>query len=83
MITAKQANELREQAIENEIEERRERASKYCEELSSLIEQKAKEKHILITIEVENNIRNYVIHELTSNGYKANINWNNTITVMW
>jgi hypothetical protein len=83
MITAKQATELREKAIENEIAEKRERASRFCEELGYTIERRAKEKYTSVKTEVDNDIRNYVSRELADNGYRVEINTDNTITVMW
>ena len=83
MITAKQANELREKAVENEIAEKRERASRFCEELGYTIERRAKEKYTSLKTEVDNDIRNYVVHELKDNGYRVEINTDNTISVMW
>ena len=52
MITAKQANELREKAIENEIAEKRERALRFCEELGYTIERRAKDKYTSVKTEV-------------------------------
>ena len=83
MITAKQANELRDKAIEEEIMDKRERTSKFCEELGYVIERRAKEKYTLVTTEVAQDIRNYAVRELVDNGYKVDIHTNNTITVMW
>lgn len=83
MITAKQANELREQVIENEIAEKREIAHKFCEELGYTIEKAAKEKYTSIKTKVDTDIRNYVARELVDNGYKVEINTDNTISVMW
>lgn len=83
MITAKQANELREQAIENEIKAKRERATAFCEELGYVIERRAKDKYTSVKTEVDNDIRNYVARELADNGYKVEINTDNTISVMW
>jgi hypothetical protein len=83
MITAMQANELREKAIELEIAEKRERTDKFCEELGFVIERRAKEKYSMVTTEVANDIRNYAVHALAENGYKVTINTDNTITVMW
>lgn len=83
MITAKQASILVDEAREKEILEKRTRTIKFCEELGHTIERRAKEKLTLVTIEVEQDIRNYVSRELVDNGYKVNINTDNTITVMW
>ncbi len=83
MITAKQANELREQAIKNEIAEERKKASKLCEELGYIIERRAREKHTSIKTEVDNDIRNYVSRELIDNGYKVDVHTDGTITVHW
>lgn len=83
MITAKQANELREKAIENEIAEKRERAYKFCEELGYTIERRAREKHTSIKTEVDNDIRNYVSRELIDNGYKVDVHTDGTIVVHW
>ena len=74
MITAKQATELREKAIENEIAEKRERASRFCEELGYTIERRAKDKYTSVKTEVDNDIRNYVSRELADNGYRVEIN---------
>ena len=83
MITAKQANELREKAIENEIAEKRKRSTAFCEELGYTIERRAKEKYTSVKTEVDNDIRNYVARELADNGYRVEINTDNTISVMW
>lgn len=83
MITAKQATELREKAIEAEIAEKRERANRFCEELGYTIERRAKEKYTSVKTEVNNDIRNYVARELADNGYRVEINTDNTISVMW
>lgn len=83
MITAKRANELVEEAKEREIQVKRERAIKFCEELGYTIERRAKEKCTSVKIDVDKDIRNYVSRELIDNGYKVEIHTDNTITVQW
>lgn len=83
MITAKQAKELREKAIENEIAKKRKVAIDFCEKLGFEIEKRAKEKYTLITTEVDIGIRSNIVHELINNGYKVEIHIDNTITVQW
>ena len=83
MIKATDARQIVNNAIEREIEEKRTKAHKFCEELSTVITDRARKKFTMITIEVEQDIRNYVGKELTDNGYRVEHNINNSIDIMW
>lgn len=83
MIKATDARQIVNNAVEREVEEKRTRAHKFCEELSTVITDRASKKLTRVAIEVEQDIKNYVGKELTDNGYKVEYNTNNTINIMW
>lgn len=84
MLKAIEARELVERAIYKEIEERRERAQQYCEEIEKIIERKANERYTNATVDCESDIRAYVIQELKDNGYGATYNdITKTIVINW
>lgn len=83
MIKATDARQIINNVVEREIEEKRARAHKFCEELSTVITDRASKKLSMVTINVEQDIRNYVGKELTDNGYRVEYNTNNTINIMW
>ena len=84
MLKANEARELVERAITKEIEERTARATKRCEEIGKIIEEKANEKYTAISVECESDIRAYVIQELKDNGYGATYNdTTKTIMINW
>ena len=83
MVTARQAKEMVNNAIEKEMMEKRVKALEFCENLGNEIANRANEKLSNITVSVDSGIRAYVIKELQDNEYKVEVNDNNNITVMW
>lgn len=83
MITAKEAKIMREEAVEAEIREREARALKFCDEISLVIVNRAKQKLSHLTSDIEQEISAYVIKELQNNGYKVTKGTDNTITIHW
>jgi hypothetical protein len=84
MIKATEARAMVEEAIEREITLRREKAQKFCEELSKAIEDTAQTRNtILENVMVDRNIRAYVIAELQNNGYTVTIKEADTLSIAW
>ena len=84
MMNAKEAREMVERAIENEIVKFKENAIQFCEELSKEIEACANKKYCNIVITVPNTIkRNYVIEILEENGYSVNTKSDGKLDIRW
>ena len=72
MLNAKEAREMMERAIENEILKLKENATQFCEELSKEIQACASKKYGNVIVTVHNSVkRNYVIEILKENGYSV------------
>ena len=84
MIKAKEAREMMERAIENEIARLKENAIQFCEEISKEIEASASKKYCNIIITVPNSVkRNYVVEILKDNGYSVSIKSDGKLDIMW
>ncbi len=84
MIKAKEAREMMERVIENEIAQLRENAMQFCEEISKDIEACANKKCCNIIITVPNSVRrNYVIEILKDNGYSAVVRNDGKLDIIW
>ena len=84
MFRAVEARELVTKTVEKEIAEKRARATVFCDtELSEAIKARANEKYTNVVIEVEQDIKYYVMKEVQEYGYEVVENANNTISVKW
>ena len=84
MMVAKDAREMVTKAIEAEVVERENKAKDFCNNLDERIMARAKEKYTHLKVEVEIEIKSYVIQILRNNGYVVESkSCDNTITLMW
>ena len=83
MIKANELRELTEKSIAEEIESRREKANKFCEELSKVLEERAKERFNFYQTEIPRNLKSYIFDVLKDNGYDVKFLNINTLAIYW
>ena len=84
MIIARNARELTDKAIQNEIESRKERAIEFCNtEITKQIELAASEKRSSVTITVAREIYSLTVGILKDNGYTVTMLNNTQMSIIW
>jgi hypothetical protein len=84
MLLAKEAREIVERTISEEIARETARANEFCEHLSKEIAEKAESKLSGFVFIVPHNVRrNYVINILQESGYQTEVQADGKVQIMW
>ena len=83
-MTAKRADELTREAIENAIATRQARAEEFCNNLDASIENACANRMNCLTIkEIPSEIRAYILQILKDNSYRVTELNGNTVQISW
>ena len=84
MIKASEANKMVKEAIEKARHEQAKRLEKFCEKLSTMIIERAKEQKSTLEFETPTDIDVATLAEtLRSNGYSTTVRTDNKISIVW